>query len=73
MIYDGVGDIRRWIVVSDGRNLSDDFAAEHCEEVMMLKTPDGELCSTTLKSAFIIVKRYPRARKGSGLYDVEHS
>ena len=57
MIYNGWGEITKWILVTDGEHLSDTVAVEHCEEVLLLKTADGLPTPTTVKSALIMVKR----------------
>ena len=43
--------------MTDGSQLSDDFVIEQAEHVMILKTSDGGLSSTSLKAALVIVKR----------------
>ena len=58
MIYNGLGHIIRWIIVTDGSQLSDDFAIQNGPSVMLLKTEDGLLSATTVKSVLILVKRY---------------
>ena len=59
VIYDGLGEILQWFAVTDGSQLSDDFVIENSPDVMILKTSDGGLSFTTLKSALVIIRRLP--------------
>ena len=56
-MYNGIGEIINWIVVTDGSVLSDDFVLQNSNDVLLLKTHDGGLSSTTLRSALVVLQR----------------
>ena len=57
VIYNGVGEIVRWIVVTDSTQLSDDFVLQNGPDVLLLKTDNGHITSVTVKSVTVLIKR----------------
>ena len=57
VIYNGLAEIHRWIIVTDGSQLTDEFAVQHSDSVMLLKTDNGRITATTVKSVLVLIKR----------------
>ena len=45
-------------MVTDGSVIDDDFILQQPDDIMFLKTEDGEMNSVCLKNAMIVIKRY---------------
>ena len=58
MIYDGEGNLVKWIVVTDGALLTVEDVAVLRIDVLLLKSPHGGLTSTMLKNATICINRF---------------
>ena len=58
LIYNGEGNVLKWIVITDGNLLTHDMI-QHLEiDVLLLRSEDGGLSSTMIKNAMICIKRY---------------
>ena len=57
MIYNGCGDILRWLIVTDRQAVTDEFALQQPQSLMLLKTDDGKLSWTVLKAALVLISR----------------
>ena len=57
MIYDGTGDVVKWILVTDGTVLGEDITLSGDHDILFLRSEMGSLNSTVVKNAMICIKR----------------
>ena len=58
VIYDGEGEIVKWIIVSDGKTLTLEWTQSQDCDALFLISEDGTMNSTVLRNALIIINRY---------------
>ena len=57
MIYDATGYVVKWIFVTDGTVLGDQFAMFAGQDIWFLKTDHGSIDSVVVKNAMIAIRR----------------
>ena len=58
VIYDGEGEIVKWIIVSDGKTLPHEWTQSQDCDALFLISEDGTMNSTVLRNALITINRY---------------